>query len=132
MIGNFCETIVRRKGSGLAIIHAAVPLHQRRLTVACVRQNGSGSRPAHRLREFPLRASSECWFIWSISSIWFGWLIGLEIYPEEPDRPERPANQTDEPKRVARAQKINQPPSHSHLQDGLGATKTRTLRRWSV
>jgi len=53
-----------------------------------------------------LRASNECWFIWSISSIWFVWLIGLEIHPEEPDRPDRPANQTDEPERVARAQKI--------------------------
>ena len=43
---------------------------------------------------------------WSISSIWFVWLIGLEIHSEEPDRPERSANQTDEPERVARAQKI--------------------------
>ncbi len=58
------------------------------------------------LVDLPLRASSECWFIWSISSIWFVWLIELEIYPEEPDRPERPPDQTDEPKRVARAQKI--------------------------
>jgi len=53
----------------------------------------------------PLRASKECRFIWSISSIWFVWLIGLEIHSEEPDRPDRPANQTDEPERVARAQK---------------------------
>jgi hypothetical protein len=53
-----------------------------------------------------LRASNGCWFIWSISSIWFVWLIGLEIHPEEPDRPERLANQTDEPKRVARAHSI--------------------------
>ena len=53
--------------------------------------------------DLPLRASNGCWFIWSISSIWFGWLIGLEIHPEEPDRPERPANQTDEPERVPRA-----------------------------
>jgi hypothetical protein len=52
----------------------------------------------------PLRASNECWFIWSISSIWFVWLIRLEIHPGEPDRPERPSNQTDEPDRVARAQ----------------------------
>jgi HEAT repeats len=58
------------------------------------------------LIDIPLRASSECWFIWSISSIWFVWLITLEIHPEEPDRPERPANQTDKPERVARAQKI--------------------------
>jgi hypothetical protein len=58
------------------------------------------------LIDLPLRASSECWFIWSISSIWFVWLITLEIHPEEPDRPERPANQTDKPERVARAQKI--------------------------
>jgi|CXWL01.1.fsa_nt_gi hypothetical protein len=56
--------------------------------------------------DLPLRASNECWFIWSISSIWFVWLIGLEIHSEEPDRPERPVNQTDEPARVARAQKI--------------------------
>jgi len=53
----------------------------------------------------PLRAFKECRFIWSISSIWFVWLIGLEIHSEEPDRPDRPANQTDEPERVARAQK---------------------------
>ncbi len=55
------------------------------------------------LNDLPLRASKECRFIWSISSIWFVWLIGLEIHSEEPDRP---ANQTDEPERVARAQKI--------------------------
>jgi len=53
-----------------------------------------------------LRASNGGWFIWSISSIWFVWLIGPEIYPAEPDRPERPSNQTDEPLRVARAQRI--------------------------
>ncbi len=58
------------------------------------------------LIDLPLRASNGCLFIWSISSIWFVWLIGLEIHSEEPDRPERPANQTDEPERVARAQKI--------------------------
>ena len=51
----------------------------------------------------PLRVSNEGWFIWSISSIWLVWLVGPEIHPEEP---ERPANQTDEPGRVARAQKI--------------------------
>ena len=56
------------------------------------------------LIDLPLRASNECLFIWSILSIWFVWLIGLEIHSEEPDRPERPANQTDEPERVARAQ----------------------------
>ena len=44
------------------------------------------------------RASNEGWFIWSISSIWFVWLVGPEIHPEEPDRP---ANQTDKP--VARS-----------------------------
>jgi len=49
---------------------------------------------ARRLVWSPLRASNECLFIWSISSIWFVWLIGLEIHSEEP---ERPANQTDEP-----------------------------------
>ncbi|OGW50655.1 MAG: hypothetical protein A2V62_11950 [Nitrospirae bacterium RBG_19FT_COMBO_58_9] len=42
-------------------------------------------------------ASNDGWFVWSISSIW---LVGPEILPEEPDRP---ANQTDEPVRVARA-----------------------------
>ncbi len=50
-----------------------------------------------------LRTSNEGWFI---SSIWFVWLIGLEIHPKEPDRPERPSNQTDEPERVPRAQEI--------------------------
>jgi hypothetical protein len=44
-----------------------------------------------------VRASNEGWFIWSI------WLVEPEIHPEEPDRP---ANQIDEPVRVARAQKI--------------------------
>ena len=44
-----------------------------------------------------LRASNESRFIWSISSIWFIWLVGLEIHPKELDRPERPANQTDQP-----------------------------------
>jgi hypothetical protein len=29
------------------------------------------------LNDLPLRASNECWFIWSIS---FVWLIGLEIH----------------------------------------------------
>jgi hypothetical protein len=52
----------------------------------------------------PLRASNEGWFIWSISSIW---LVRPEIHPEEPDRP---ANQTDDPGLVARAQKIIRPP----------------------
>jgi hypothetical protein len=37
---------------------------------------------------------SESLFIWSISSVWFVWLIGLEIHPEEAARS---ANQTDEP-----------------------------------
>ena len=64
----------------------------------------------HRSRTFPLeggldglplRVSNEGWFIWSISSIW---LVEPEIHLEKPDRPERPANQTDEPGRVARAQ----------------------------
>ena len=32
------------------------------------------------LIDLPLRASNECLFIWSISSIWFVWLIGLEIH----------------------------------------------------
>ena len=54
------------------------------------------------LNDLPLRASNECWFIWSISSIWFVWLVGPEIHPEVPDRP---INQTDEPGRAARAQK---------------------------
>jgi hypothetical protein len=52
-----------------------------------------------------LRASNESRFIWSISSIWFIWLVGLEIHPKELDRPERPANQTDQPVRVPRAKK---------------------------
>jgi hypothetical protein len=56
------------------------------------------------LIDLPLRASDECWFIWSISSIW---LVGPEIHPEEPDGPERPANQTDEPGRVVRAQEAH-------------------------
>jgi hypothetical protein len=60
---------------------------------------------------FRLRASNGCWFIWSISSIWFVWLIRLEIHPEETDRPERPANQTDEPACVARAQEVPRSPS---------------------
>jgi hypothetical protein len=55
------------------------------------------------LEGLPLRVSNEIWFIWSISSIWLVWLVGPDIHPEEPDRP---ANQTDEPVRVARAQKI--------------------------
>jgi hypothetical protein len=63
------------------------------------------------LIDLPLRASNECRFIWSISSIWFVWLIGLEIHPEKPDSPERPANQTDEPERVARAPLSMIPPS---------------------
>jgi hypothetical protein len=56
--------------------------------------------------DLPLHVSNECWFIWSISSIWFVWLIGLGIHPEELDKPERPANQTDKLERVARAPKI--------------------------
>jgi hypothetical protein len=53
-----------------------------------------------------LRVSNGGWFIWSISSVWFVWLVEPEIHPEEPDRP---ANQTDEPVRVARARKIISP-----------------------
>jgi hypothetical protein len=56
--------------------------------------------------DLPLRLSNECWLIWSISSIWFVWLIGPEIHSEEPDRPERPANQTGKLEPVARAQRI--------------------------
>ena len=55
------------------------------------------------LLDLLLRTSNEGWFISSIWFVWLVWLIGLEIHPKEPDRP---ANQTDEPERVARAQKI--------------------------
>jgi hypothetical protein len=62
--------------------------------------------------DLPLRASSECWFIWSISSIW---LITLEIHPEEPDRPERPANQTDKPRARCASTEDHQAPAPSFL-----------------
>ena len=82
------------------------PLRPSNEVTGCSLQAHSFSLRGWGLIDLPLRASNECWFIWSISSIWFVWLIGLEIHSEEPDRPERPANQTDEPERVARAQKI--------------------------
>ena len=74
---------------------------------SCTFREQEGGREGWGLIDLPLRASNECWFIWSISSIW---LIGREVHPEEPDRPERPANQTDKPGRVPRAQKIIRPP----------------------
>jgi hypothetical protein len=77
---------------------------------SCTFREQEGGREGWGLIDLPLRASNECWFIWSISSIWFVWLIGREVHPEEPDRPERPANQTDKPGRVPRAQKIIRPP----------------------
>jgi len=69
-------------------------------------QTPSSPLQGWRLIDLPPCAPNRCLFIWSISSIWFVWLIGLEIHPEELDRPERPANQTDEPERVARARTI--------------------------
>ena len=84
----------------------------------CSLQARSLSFKGWGLIDLPLRASNKGWFIRSISSIW---LVGPEILPEEPDRP---ANQTDEPGRVAQAQKIisPHPPSVPRAQEPDQAT----------
>lgn len=76
------------------------------------------SSPTARVRSIPtyffkgslvdprMRASNEGWFVWSISSTWFVWLVGPEIHPEEPDRP---ANQTNEPVREHRRSSASLP-----------------------
>jgi hypothetical protein len=48
------------------------------------------------------------------------------------DLPLRASNEGLLRPRVARAQKIDQFPSNSHLQEGFGAMNTITLRRWPV
>jgi len=88
-----------------------LPFTARTERYRCSLQACSFSLEGWGLIDLPLRASNEGWFVWSISSIWFVWLVGPEIlHPEEPDRLERPANQTDEPGRVARARGSSQLP----------------------